>query len=137
MVNVPLYTYDLTTDVGVVRLLAQDNDMSATSMGLPLERRSVAFSDQEIQAMINIAGPNLLEAAAMVLRTWANNKQLIVTARKFARGEVSYGDIRDYLLKAAKSLEDRAAMIPADAFAEMSWTDFAAEQIIIGTWARE
>lgn len=131
------YTYDLDTDVGKVRLLAQDHDMSAVSIALPLEMRSAAFSNEEIQAIIDLAGPNLFEAAAAVLRTWANNKQLIVVARKFARGEVSYGDIRDYLLKAAKALEDRVAATPADAIVDTAWNEFVADQIIINTWARE
>jgi hypothetical protein len=129
------YTYDLDTDVGTVRLLVQDNDLSKVTGAL--ETRSVAFSDEEIAKFIALAGPDLRMAAAATLRAWATNKQLIVVSRHFKSGSVDYGAIRADMLAAAKAYEEQAISAPADAIAEQAWTEFNAERIVVNAWSRE
>lgn len=128
------FTYDLSTDVGKLRLLVQDNDMSAVG-AVPMEQRSVAFSDEDLTAILTIE-PNLYEAASLTLRAWAANKQLIVVGRKFARGEVDYGQIRTDLMKLADAYHERYVNTPADAVVEQTWTDFNADRIILNEWQR-
>jgi len=132
----PSYTYDLTTDVGKVRLLIQDQDMSSVDAATPLEQRSAAFADDELQYFVDDAG-NVVQAAAQALRAWANSKQLIVIARRTGKTEVDYGSIRADLLKSANELDDYAEKAPADGFAEQSWTDFGFRQILTNEMLRE
>lgn len=130
------YTYDLSHQRGVLRLLVQDNDISSVDAALPREQRSAAFSDEELDVFLGLA-PDVYSAAGALLRAWAANKQLIVTGRKFgSKGEIDYGAIRADLLKMAESYEKIARDTPADAIAEMGWNDFNVERIIGTTWQR-
>lgn len=136
----PSYTYNPSTTVGKLRLLVQDNDLSSVDTNLPLERRSAAFSDEELQVFIDDYD-HLLKSAAAVLRTWATSKQLIVVARRIGKADVDYGSIRDDLLKMAKAFDDaydkEVEQAPADATAEVAWDEFAARQIVYNYWSRQ
>src|SRR5450759_4799117 len=63
------YTYDLSTPVGVVRILTDDRDMSSVSTSLPLEQRSAVWSDEEIAQFLSLSGNDVLRAAAKGLIT--------------------------------------------------------------------
>ncbi len=130
------YTYNLATDVGRVRLLIQDHDMSLVSTSLPLEQRSAAFTDEEVQFFLDTHG-DVRMAAAGALRAWANSKQLIVIARRTGRTSVDYGSIRSDLLSMAKEYDRVAIEAPADGYAEQTWTDFALRQVLWNEYMRE
>jgi len=54
------FTYDLTTDIGKVRLLISDSDLT-----------SFHFTDEEITAILTMASSSLLLAASYALEAWA------------------------------------------------------------------
>lgn len=129
------YTYDLATAIGQLRLLVQDNDISSTAPTTKREQRSAAFTDEELAYMLTIR-PDVGYAAALVLRVWANNKQLIVQTRTNSKARLDYGTIRTDLLKAADAYEAMAVATPADATAEMGWSYFNERRIIWNQWLR-
>jgi len=57
----PIYTYDLSTDIGKVRLKIGDKDLAAEAMH---------FSDEELQAFLD-EGASVLAAAGLALVAWA------------------------------------------------------------------
>lgn len=129
------YSYDLTTDVGQVRLLIDDRDLSHV-VGLPLEKRSAIFTDAEIGMFLSSA-KTVYGAAAVALTTIAGNRSLLVRSRKIGNTDVDYGDIRADLLRQADAFRKQEVLVgsdlnaPADAIAEQSWTEFSARQIIV------
>ena len=58
------HTYDLTTNIGKVRLLIGDTDITPTT--------DAQFSDEEIQVFLTMSGGSLLIAAAYALESWAS-----------------------------------------------------------------
>lgn len=130
------YTYNLATDVGRVRLLIQDNDMSSVSTSLPLEQRSAAFTDEELQYLLD-ERHDVWRAASAALRVWAANKQLIVIARRIGKTDVDYGAIRRDLLAQADAYDKQANEQPADALAEVNWDDFSMRQILTNVYLRQ
>lgn len=130
------YTYDIGTAVGQLRFLVQDHDMSSIAPETPLEQRSAAFSDEEL-AFVLTQQPDLLSAAAMTLRVWASNKQLIVQLRRNGKTELDYGDIRRDLLAAADAYEAQANSTAADATAEVNWNAFSERRILWNEMLRE
>lgn len=130
------YTYNLATDVGRLRFLIQDTDMSSVSTALNLEQRSAAFTDEELAWVLTVR-PDLFYAAATCLRVWAANKQLIVIARRVGKSQVDYGSIRADLLKAADAYETQANMQPYDEIAEQAWNDFGMRDILTNEFMRQ
>ena len=74
------HTYDLTTDIGKVRLLIGDTDITPTT--------DAQFSDEEIQAFLDMASASLLTAAGFALEAWAGAITDSFTAEKI--GDYSY-----------------------------------------------
>lgn len=75
-------TYDLTTDVGKVRLKIGDTDTAAAQ-----------FSDEELQVFIDEAG-TVNASAGLALLAWANavaqdDQEVVVGSWKGKRGDVS------------------------------------------------
>jgi hypothetical protein len=132
----PSYTYNPTTTIGLLRLLVQDNDLSSVDASLPMEQRSAAFSDEELEQFLGLHGNDLYSAAAAVLRTWATSKQLIIVARRIGKADVDYGSIRADLLKMAEAFDDMATEGPADGVAEIAYDEFAARRIVENYWLR-
>jgi hypothetical protein len=130
------YTYDPSTDVGRLRLMVQDHDMSSVSLATPLEQRSAAFSDEEMQVFLDLNGSSLLPSAAAVMRTWATSKQLIVVARRSGKADVDYGSIRSDMLRMAEAFDTAANQQPADAMAEVAYDEFTARRILANYWQR-
>ena len=58
------HTYDLTTDIGKVRLLIGDTDIVPTT--------DAQFSDEELQVFLTMASGSLLIAAGYALEAWAS-----------------------------------------------------------------
>ena len=124
------FSYNLATDVGKVRLLIDDRDMTAADDSLPLEQRSVIFSDEEIAYFLSDKGSVML-AAALGLRTIAANRSLFVQRRHIGRTEVDYATLRRDLLAQAEALEAADRVTPADGYAEHTWTDFSLREIMV------
>ena len=71
------FTYDLTTDIGKVRLLISDTDAT-----------SFHFTDAEIQVFLDMASDSILIAAAFALEAWAAALTDSYTSEKI--GDYSY-----------------------------------------------
>ena len=128
------YTYDLTTDVGEVRLYIDDRDLSHVTSANP-RRRSCIFNDAEIARFITRGGGTMM-GASLALRTIAINKALLVQRRTIGKTDVDYGSLRSDLLKAAKEFQEQAAIAgeivgvaPADGVVEHAWDQFSARDI--------
>lgn len=91
-------TYNLTTDVGRVRLLISDTDPTT-----PI------FDDDEISAFLAFEGDDVRLAAAQALDTIASNEALVVKKLRTADGLTTDGPA------VAKELRERAAQLRADA----------------------
>lgn len=73
------HTYDLTTDIGKVRLLIGDTDITPTT--------DAQFSDEEIQAFLDLGG-SILMAASKALEAWVG--ALKATPNAETIGDYSY-----------------------------------------------
>ena len=73
------YTYDVTTDIGKVRLLIGDTDITPTT--------DAQFNDEEIQVFLDI-GASVLMGAAKALEAWAGAISGDLTSEKI--GDYSY-----------------------------------------------
>lgn len=123
------YTYDLSTSVGVVRLLIDDRDMSAIDSNLSLEQRSAIFADEEIEQFISLGGQDVLRAAAKALTTIAANKSLLVQSRRVGKAEIDYGSVRRDLLALAEAMIEQSNQQPADGYASQTWNDFSLRRL--------
>ena len=74
------YTYDITDDIGKVRLLIGDTDITPTS--------DAQFNDEEIQAFLTLADDSLLMAASYALESWAATLTGSLTSEKI--GDYAY-----------------------------------------------
>lgn len=134
--STPVYTYDLATDIGKVRLNVDDRDFSRIDPSLPGERRSAIWTDAELQAFLD-ASTDVHSATAAALRMLANSRALLVQSRRIGETQVDYGSVRSDLMKAADAYErlsDEAsggALAPADGIAEIGWDDFSTRRIIV------
>jgi hypothetical protein len=124
-----------TDPLSEVRLYIDDRDLTAADDSLPMEKRSVIFSDPEINNFLRRFTDPML-AASVALRTIANNKSLLVMRRQVGDTTVDYGALRADLLKQADSLqslfEERLGgyETPADGFAEVAYNDFGLRSIV-------
>ena len=57
------YTYDVTNDIGKVRLLIGDKDIDPTT--------DAQFNDEEIQVFLGMGSNSLLLAASYALESWS------------------------------------------------------------------
>lgn len=72
------YTYDTSTDIGKIRALVSDTDISGFD-------ETALLADEEITVFKNLGGGNLLLAAAVALRAMG----AAVTAISFTAGDIS------------------------------------------------
>jgi len=149
--NDPVWTYDLSTKVGQMRLTIDDRDLSNVGDTVRPRRRSAIFTDQELQVFLDdprSAGADgtgdYRIASALALIVIAGNRQLLVQSRRIGDTTVDFGPVRkDLLAQAAalvggeRELEILMAPPPADQIVEVGWTDFNREQIVIGASLRE
>lgn len=150
--NPGTYSYDPNADIGRVRLLIDDRDLSSVDASTPLEQRSAIFNDAEIQAFIDmgqgnplfgiptaqqsVPGMGYLYGAANALTAIAGNRQLLVQSRRIGRAQVEFGSVRQDLLKQATQILDIATNLPADGYAEQILTDFNLRRVIVNTQLR-
>ncbi len=99
-------TYDLTTDIGKVRLTTGDKTVS-----------DPIFTDEELQVFLDNNGDDINLASADALEAWAAQYGANVDSEKI--GDYNYSQsIITKLLSMAKALRDKAASAPAIAWAE-------------------
>jgi hypothetical protein len=135
------YTYDLGTDIGVVRELVDDHDFTNIGAMVPPEQRSCIFTDPEIQVFLTLES-TVYRAAGVALLTIATNRQLLVQRRELDGATVDFGSLRSDLRASAKMMFDLSDELsgensPADAIAEQNWNEFTERDIIWNSWLRQ
>ena len=108
------YTYDLTTNIGKVRLKIGDNDI------VPIT--DAHFSDEEIQVFLDEAGGNILLASALALEAWAAALTDIAVSERIGDYQYSKQEA-NAKLELAKRYRETDASSPVLAWAEMDLTD--------------
>lgn len=104
------HTYDLTTNIGKVRLLIGDTDIVPTT--------DAQFSDEEIQVFLTMASSSILIAAGYALEAWASALTDSLTSERI--GDYAYTK-KEADTKRALAMEykKQAATSPAFEWAEM------------------
>ena len=90
------YTYDLTTTVGRLRLLAQDTD--------GIEEQAASFCDEEITWAYEQEGSSLYGGAALLLEMLARNRSKLAV-------RLSRGPVTEDLTSIADNLRKDAALL--------------------------
>ena len=102
-----VFTYDLTTDIGKVRLLISDSDVT-----------SFHFTDEELQVFLTMSGGSLLIAAGYALEAWASALTDSLTSEKIGDYAYTKKDA-DTKLKLAMEYKKQDAEKPYLTWAEM------------------
>ncbi len=106
-------SYDITTNVGKVRLLIGDTDES-----------DEVFSNTEITHFLTTHSSNINLASAMALKAWAAKYAVAPASEKI--GDYSYTQkIVDNMNKLAVELEEKDASTPYLAWAEIDLSGVA------------
>ena len=106
------HTYDLTTDIGKVRLLIGDTDITPTT--------DAQFTDEEIQAFLDMGG-SVLMGAAKALEAWAATITDSLKSEKI--GDYSYTkDDAGKKMALADKYAKQDAEIPVFEWSEMGLT---------------
>ena len=104
------YTYDVSDNIGKVRLKIGDRDITPTT--------DAQFNDAEIQIFLDEAGNSILLAASLALEAWASNISGNLSAEKI--GDYSYTSKGvENKIALAKKYRDEDASLPAMAWSEM------------------
>lgn len=107
------HTYDVTTDIGKLRLLIGDTDITPTT--------DAQFSDEELQAFLDMASSDLLMAASYALEAWASTVTANMKSEKI--GDYSYSrDEAKSKMDLAKKYRDEASSTPLMDIASMDLT---------------
>ncbi len=107
------HTYDVTNNIGKVRLLIGDTDITPTT--------DAQFNDEEIQAFLDLASSSLLMAASYALEAWASAVSGNMKTEKI--GDYSYGkDSSGAKMALAKKYREEDASKPYLTWAEMNLT---------------
>lgn len=96
-------TYDLTTDVGKVRLLISDVDMA-----------DALFDDDEIGTFLDLEAGNVRRAAATALEAIAGNETLVLKRIRTMDLDTDGPSVAEALRELADSLRDQADETAAD-----------------------
>lgn len=125
-------TYDPNTEVGAVRQLIFDVDLTVipTSPTLPARRTwTVLFADEEIQASI-VRWGNMLDSPAHIFYAAAELCDAMATNRAWLSRRLKDGDYEKDTKLTAKGLQDQAAIyralansIPYEVISDVAWTD--------------
>ena len=106
------HTYDLTTEIGQVRLLIGDTDITPTT--------DAQFSDEEIQVFLTLGG-SVLMGAAKALEAWAGALSGDLLSEKIGDYAYSKKTVADKLSLADK-YEKQDAAIPYMTWSEIDLT---------------
>lgn len=116
------FTYDLTTDIGMVRLLVPDRDQAVP-----------VFQDEEIAAFLSLEG-GVYRAAAMALETVASDTAATLRVTRTLGLEVDGAKASDALLKRATALRGQAESADQASglfdVAEFAVDDFSTREIL-------
>lgn len=120
------FTYDLTTDLGKVRLLIPDRVTPGH-----------VFEDNELSAFLAIEG-SVKGAAALALETIASDQALVLKVMRLLDLQTDGARVAEALLKRAAELraqaEDGEGLFD---WAEMVLTDFSARERLYNEAVRE
>lgn len=106
-------TYVLTTDIGKVRLLIHDTDVTPAT--------DAHFTDEEITAFLTMANSSILMAASYALEAWAASLTDSVTSKKI--GDYAYTKKEaDTKMALAKKYREEDATSPYLTWAEFDLT---------------
>ena len=124
------FTYDLSTEIGQVRLLIPDRVDAGH-----------VFEDDEIQAFLALEG-TVREATAGALETIASDQAMVLKVMRLLDLQTDGAKVSDALLARAAKLRqeaenDLAAAGEGWAWAEMVTTDFAARERIVDESLRD
>ena len=100
------FTYDLTTDIGKVRLLISDSDVT-----------SFHFTDEEILVFLDLGG-SVLMGAAKALEAWAGSETDALDSERIGDYQYTRGAVSKKLTL-AKEYRKQDSEIPYLAWAEM------------------
>ncbi len=108
-------TYDVTTDIGKLRLMIGDNDIVPVT--------DAHFTDEELQVYLTLAGSDLFLAAAYSLKAWAASIAGVADSERI--GDYSYSNktVANKLAVAENYLK-MSAQSPASDWAEMDLVDY-------------
>lgn len=132
------FTYDVTNDIGKVRLDVQDFDFTVTTG--PREDWTCCFDDEEITSFLERSFDSIYMADCLALHAIANSQAKLSIRRKMGDYDEDLTNISIQLRQQAKEFQDLAKAeteIPADATAEIANDEFAARQIRINRAMRE
>lgn len=101
-------TYDITTDIGKVRLLVQDSDISD-----PL------FTDAEIDVFLSMYYNDVFMVSSLLLRQIAVSKAMLEKKIKAGNYSEDNTTLAKRLLEISDKYQHMSESIPADATAEM------------------
>lgn len=111
-------TYDISNNIGKVRLLVGDNDLT-----------DVIFTDEEIQIFLDAQSQEVNLAAADLLEAWAAKYGVSAESEKI--GDYAYVQkIVERMLNMADRIRTKQASTPAGAIAEVGQTDFTSRDIV-------
>lgn len=119
------FTYDVTTDIGKVRMLITDRD----------ESRPV-FQDAEIQAYLDLEDASVRRAAAAALETMASDQALVLKVIVTLDLETDGAKVSDALMKRAAVLRKTENESGAFDIAEMLTNDFGDREWFAGAIRR-
>ena len=122
-------TYDLATDIGRMRLLIPDRDLT-----------TAVFDDDEISAFLALEG-DVRSAAALALETIAADQALVLKVMRLLDVQTDGRAVAEALLKRAALLRAQAAESTGNAsgyfdWAEMVVTDFGLRERLINEGLR-
>ena len=114
------WTYDLTDDIGKIRLMIADTDIVPVT--------DAHFSDEEIMAFLTMTGGDVNLAAALALQSWAGYLSGTVDSERI--GDYSYSKKQvANMLALAQAYIAAAGTAPAMDWAEMALNEIGEEDI--------
>ena len=128
------FTYDLSTDRGVVRLLIKDTDTVTVA--------NQFYTDAEIDAFLTLNSDDVRYAAADALDTWASNEAMVTKAVTLLDISTNGPAVAAALRAHAKTLREQADLAAAtgDAgfdIAEMALGPFSEREQILADALRD
>ena len=128
------FTYDITGNIGIVRLNISDIDLT-TTVGVRSDW-TVLFTDEEIQIFLTRASSDTNLASAYALMAIASSRALLAKSKRLGDYSEDLSKIASELREQAKYFIKIAETTPSADFAEQVLTDFSARDIATNYEAR-
>lgn len=125
------FTYDVSTDIGKVRLLISDT-----------KEADLLFQDEEIQAFLDLNAANVKRAAAQALDSMAANQVMVLKVIRLLDLSTDGSAVERSLHELAKQLRDEADLADSDDgglfdYGEMVTNAFTMRERVIKQFLRE